>query len=452
MKKIKMILCALLSACIVACPFAASTAVSGAEDIDSLESQLEQLNKQSAEYEKTMNDTQSDINEKEEYNEALVGKIEVLGKKITVANQSISKLNADISTKQTQIDKGNADIESQLDALCVRLKAIYKAGSASDLEIVLGAKDLSDFIDKVNLVKNVSSIDQELIDDINDKLTVINKQKKELEADKSKLDKEKESLQADLDDLNKTLEENKEVLQTLYTKNEAAKSKLDSVSGKSSALEQQIAEYWAEDARKRAAASATGSVDVSDRVKRVEQNRGNNNSSSSSSSSSGSSGSSSGSSGSSGSGSSGGSGSSVTPTSSGYTWPCPGIYTITAVFGEDRTTYAHGAIDIGCPMGSTVVAAESGTVSYTCTSCVHNWAKSGSCGCGGGFGNYVWMSHGNGKETIYGHLTSVVVSPGQYVTKGTVIGYSGTTGYSTGPHLHFECRYNGVKYDPMSEF
>ncbi len=61
------------------------------------------------------------------------------------------------------------------------------------------------------------------------------------------------------------------------------------------------------------------------------------------------------------------------------------------------------------------------------------------------------MSHGNGKETIYAHLTSVCVSPGESVSQGQVIGYVGTTGYSTGPHLHFECRYNGVKYNPMNE-
>ena len=97
------------------------------------------------------------------------------------------------------------------------------------------------------------------------------------------------------------------------------------------------------------------------------------------------------------------------------------------------------------------MAAADGTVDDTYTYCTHDYGKYSSCGCGGGFGNYVWMSHGNGKETIYGHLSRVVVSPGQYVTAGTVIGYVGSTGYSTGPHLHFECRYYGVKYNPMDE-
>ncbi len=176
MRKFKTILCSLLSLCIIACPLASSITVSGAEDIDTLENKLDKLTKQSQEYQKTLDDTKNDISEKEAYSEALVGKIDVLSQKINATNQSINKLNTGIAQKKEQIDKGNKDIDSQVDALIDRLKAIDKAGSASDLEIVLGAKDLSDFIDKVNLVKTVSNIDKELIDNINDKLNVVNKQ------------------------------------------------------------------------------------------------------------------------------------------------------------------------------------------------------------------------------------------------------------------------------------
>lgn len=455
MRKVKGIICALLSVCILACPLAASVTVSGAEDVGSLESQLEQLNKDSAKYQKTLNDTQSDINDKEKYNNALVGKIETLSKKITVTNQAISKLNTDIGKKQKEINQGNKDIETQLDALCGRLKAIYKAGSASDLEIVLGAKSLSDFIDKVNLVKNVSAIDKELIDGINTKLTAINNQKKALEKDKEKLDKSKKDLQTDRNDLNKTVKDNEKVLKNLYTQNADAQKKLNSANGKSSELEKQIAAYWEADRKARAAASSTGSADVTDQVQRAEKRRQAASKPSSSSSASSSSSSSSGGSASTSQQQSYDDYSDPSPdVSGGYVWPCPGFYYLSSLFGEDRTSYAHGAIDIagGGIMGATVVAAASGTVADTCTYCIHNWGKSGSCGCGGGFGNYVWINHGNGKESIYGHLTSVIVSPGQYVSAGQVIGYVGSTGYSTGPHLHFECRYNGVKYDPMSEF
>ena len=103
-------------------------------------------------------------------------------------------------------------------------------------------------------------------------------------------------------------------------------------------------------------------------------------------------------------------------------------------------------------MGCNVVAACSGTVIDSYNYCAHNWGKYGSCGCNGGWGNYVWIDHGNGKATIYAHLSSAIVYPGQSVSAGQLIGYGGTTGYSTGPHLHFECRYYGKKYDPFTEY
>lgn len=132
----------------------------------------------------------------------------------------------------------------------------------------------------------------------------------------------------------------------------------------------------------------------------------------------------------------------------GYLWPCPGYYLLTDTFSN------HGAIDITGEgiMGAPVVAASDGTVAYDNNSCTHNWGKTSSCGCGGGYGNYVWLDHGSGKASIYGHLTSTAVSSGDKVKKGQVIGYVGSTGYSTGPHLHFECRQDGFKYNPMTEF
>ena len=62
------------------------------------------------------------------------------------------------------------------------------------------------------------------------------------------------------------------------------------------------------------------------------------------------------------------------------------------------------------------------------------------------------ICHAGGKMTVYGHLTSLTVSSGQSVSRGQVIGYVGSTGNSTGPHLHYECRLNGVRYNPMSEY
>ncbi len=115
----------------------------------------------------------------------------------------------------------------------------------------------------------------------------------------------------------------------------------------------------------------------------------------------------------------------------GGSGPNEDSYYIRPLVGGVRTQGLHGwnAIDIGTPVGTRVMAAASGEIIV---------AK--SSGWNGGYGNYIVISHPNGTETVYGHLSQVLVSSGQSVVQGQVIGLSGNTGYSTGPHLHFEVR------------
>ena len=107
----------------------------------------------------------------------------------------------------------------------------------------------------------------------------------------------------------------------------------------------------------------------------------------------------------------------------------------------------HEAIDIGASTGDPVFAANAGTVVSTNNDCTHAGAM---CSCGGGYGNFVWILHDNGYETIYAHLVSTNVAVGSTVQKGQLIGYVGSTGQATGPHLHFELRVGGVKTDPLT--
>jgi murein DD-endopeptidase MepM/ murein hydrolase activator NlpD len=118
--------------------------------------------------------------------------------------------------------------------------------------------------------------------------------------------------------------------------------------------------------------------------------------------------------------------------SSGFIWPVSGP--VTSPFGM-RWGRMHEGIDISVPEGTPIHAAASGRVilaAYT-----------------GGYGNYTCIDHGGGLSTCYAHQSSFAVSSGQSVQQGQVIGYSGNTGSSTGPHLHFEVRVNGAAVDPM---
>ena len=436
MNKLKRILCAMLCVCMISIPMAIPTVVSAEDSISDLEQQLQQLEQENQKYQKILDDTKSDIAEKEEYKSALVSKVQVLDEKIAVTREKISSLNDDIKEKQDAYDKGLSEVEDQFDALANRLRILYMSGNATDLEIIFGAKDFSDLIDKMELVKSLANSDKELISEIQTKLDELSTQKESLEADKKDLETQQSSLKSDQDEFNKLISDNDEILKNLYASNSKAQNSLESAALKSDEIESKISEYYA--AQKAAAEQAARAAQSSS-----SSSGGSSGSSSSSSSGSSSSGS-----------SSSGSSSVIVPSGSGFAWPTPGFVSLSSEWFEDREVYDHGGIDIAGAgiMGTPVVAAADGTVIATNSSCTHNWGKSYSCGCGGGYGNYVMISHAGGKMTVYGHLTSLTVSTGQSVSRGQVIGYVGSTGNSTGPHLHYECRLNGVRYNPMSEY
>jgi murein DD-endopeptidase MepM/ murein hydrolase activator NlpD len=120
------------------------------------------------------------------------------------------------------------------------------------------------------------------------------------------------------------------------------------------------------------------------------------------------------------------------PSASGFIWPVHGV--LTSGFGW-RWGRMHEGIDLAVPNGTPVVSAAAGVV------IVAGWM--------GGYGNLVVVDHGGGISTAYGHNTSVTVGVGQQVAQGQLIAYSGNTGHSTGPHVHFEVRVNGGAVDPL---
>jgi murein DD-endopeptidase MepM/ murein hydrolase activator NlpD len=126
--------------------------------------------------------------------------------------------------------------------------------------------------------------------------------------------------------------------------------------------------------------------------------------------------------------------------------PTNGNGWISSRFGP-RGSGFHRGIDIAASSGTPVYAVAKGKVQNVVSGCTV-----GNQSCGGGYGNVVYLSHSGQSydETRYAHLTSVLVSPGQTVTKGQQIGTVGSTGHSTGPHLHFETRINGEAVNPLN--
>lgn len=439
-KRFKAVLCAILSVCVLTFSvypvFAAeqeSTVAVTEEtqattidpnDIDALESRRQELQAQSDKYQQILEKTKENIADQEEYVNALVSKVQVLDDKIELSHQSINDLNDKIQDKQAAIDDANKSIEDQMNTLRNRLRNIYMAGNATDLEIIFGAKSFSDFLDKMELVEALSDYDNNLITSIQGDLENISKEKEDLEKDMDSLEAEEASLEQDQTELNKLLEENKELLAGLYKASDTASSEIQNGALESEDIEKAISDYYAEKARLEA--------ERAEQERQNNANNGNGNSSSNSSTIH----------------------DDLDISPSGFVWPCPGYYYLTSEWNEDRGSYNHGAIDIADAgiMGADVVAAKEGVVIDSYNGCYHNWGKDGSCGCGGGYGNYVMIAHDDGKMTVYGHLSTTMVYTGQHVYQGQVIGFVGSTGHSTGAHLHFETRLNGVKYNPMTEY
>ncbi len=124
-------------------------------------------------------------------------------------------------------------------------------------------------------------------------------------------------------------------------------------------------------------------------------------------------------------------------------WPTPGYWYITSSYGYrthpiTRKYTLHSGVDIGAPNRAKIVAAGAGVVIYS--------------GWYGAYGNAVIIDHGNGMSTLYGHMSSIAAANGRAVVGGQTIGYVGSTGWSTGPHLHFEVRKNGTPTSPMQYY
>lgn len=373
------------------------------DDFNADENSREQteLEAQNSELAEKLQITLDELKQKQEYSKELQKKISSLSVDIKDRTSRIDELNIKITEKQTEIDSRKAEIENILDLLRTRLRTIHKAGSASSLEIILGAKSFEDFLDKAEMVRSMSDHDRKMIDSVKEQLRIVSQEQKELQDSKEELEKQKAALEKNKTEINGLFEENTRLIKELTTESEDIKKQQDDNKARQKELKKALAAY-----KKRLAEKNNTEIVVEP------------------------------------------------DPDGGYVWPCPGFTYLTSTFEEWRGANNHGALDIaeGGIYGAKVVACADGVVFSANDICDHDYGKSESCGCGGGYGKYVMIDHGNGKISIYGHLSDVTVSIGDTVSAGQLIGHVGSTGFSTGAHLHFETRYNGVRYDPMSEY
>lgn len=366
-----------------------------------------ELKSEEVKLKKALSETKNKIEKKSEYGKTLNSKIENTSKQIRLASSKITSLDREILQKNRDVKATEENIEKNKQILLKRIKAVYLSGDVSALEIVLGAKNFNDFVDKFEIITRMSEHDAKLVAELKSQIDLINKDKKIIKDNKVKISSEKALLSSKQEELKNLVEENEKILSELNAEKNKEQSCIDENTAEYKKIDAEINKYYAEQAKRRAAS----------KTKVIE-----------------------------------------TPTAGkNYVWPVPGFTRISSPFNERRGNVFHKGIDIARTNGKSihgapVVAAADGIVIKTFNGCVHDYPKTGSCGCGGGYGNVAFIDHGNGRMTVYGHLSSVSVHKGQAVKKGQIIACVGCTGHSTGPHLHFECRLYNERYDPMTEF
>ena len=276
------------------------------------------------------------------------------------------------------------------------------AGETSYLDFLLSSSNLVDLISNYYLVSEIADADTQLLEKIEKQKQEIEAAKKTLEESKASLTTSKASKQSVATQLQSAKNEKDKQVANLSAEEKELQSKIDEYKREKQAIEAEIQRI----ARQAASTSSGGSS--------VKHN-------------------------------------------GAMTWPCPSSSNVVSGFGGRSSpgggvgSTNHKGVDISASHGASIVSAGAGTVVTVSRTCSHDYPKTvrTKCSCGGGYGNYVMVNHGNGIVTVYAHCSAIHVSTGQTVSAGQQIASVGTTGYSTGNHLHFGVLLNGTYVNPL---
>lgn len=409
-----------------------------ASSVDSLQDQLAKLQQENAERDKKIKELGADINSNKEAMDLVSAQIDGIDKEIAkyselvaakkneidMKNQQIAEVEDSIADKEDEIDNKKDEIaefqkknKENLAKFAKLARAMYMNDTSNQIPVLNGSDDWYDYFVYSDVVRNISGQNakfmQELMDSIKEQENLIdslNDEIAELEDEKRKLDAQKTELNADMDKLmtEKSAYEDdvaakKSYLYNLAADNESLKSKVDNLEYENAVSNQKMEELNAQ---------------IEQLIR--DANDGDE---------------------------------PIVGSDTDFIWPLETRFGwISCDYEPVYEAYhggAHGGVDIGDAgiANTNIYAAQEGTVIAANYSCTHNFGKDYTCCVG--LGNYVIIRHPNGYATVYGHMTSPTVTVGQYVQQGDVIGHVGTTGWSTGYHLHFEVRDpNGVKTNP----
>lgn len=403
------------------------------EEAEKKLAQLEKNSKGTAEYIDTLDQKIGYINEQltilEEQNTAIQADIDELMPAIEKNEQELDELSKELDKTKKELEQLEEKFQSVYDAYCIRLRVMYISGEFNILTALMTCKDISSLLTRYEMIRSVSKSDAELMQEVQEQTEQIiskkdglDEQAAKYESTKATLDSQKESLQTK----QKTIENNSEQIAAKKAILATDRAESDRMLAELTAKNKQYTEFRNEDSELIEAVENEIQALISG-LKSPEEvttavASGNHESSTP-----------------------------IITDSDVYsksnavlnmTYPIPGHTSISAGYPNYSSGQYHGGIDFPCPTGSKVVAAQKGIV-ITVKRLDYS------------YGYYVMIYHGTDAKgrsvvTLYAHNSSILVSVGDTVKKGQQIAKSGSTGNSTGPHCHFELRFDGTRVNPKN--
>ena len=385
-----------------ALPTHVSAAKSSAQIQQEINQMKEQLKKNRNEVAKLEGQISANMDKMEDIvaNKNLIDQqIFLLHDQVQNLNKQITSYSALIADKQAELDKATANWKALSDKYKERIRAMEEDGKLSYWSVLFKANSFSDFLDRLSMIEEIAASDQRRIQELNDAAKVVEEAKVGLENEKTALEASRKEMEAASAELEKSRADADQLLKQLIATGEEYQKLLDEAERKESQTAGKIdnLESQYDAAKEREYQEWLASQPP-------QQTGGSSN------------------------------------TVNGVTWLLPINYTrfsspfgyrIHPIYGDWRM---HYGVDLSAPQGTPIYATRGGRVTYA------TYDSSS--------GYYVSINHLDGFVSKYLHMTHYIVSPGQYVAAGQIIGYCGSTGASTGPHLHFSLYYNGTAVNP----
>jgi murein DD-endopeptidase MepM/ murein hydrolase activator NlpD len=349
------------------------------------------------------NEAKTSLSETAAQKSAAQEELDTLDEQLLAVNEEYDRTLANLSETERRLSNAESELAAagqkrgeQFEQLKARARFMYENGRLGYFEALFGSATFAEFLNNAQYISQIMERDNNLFNELKETEGEIARAIEEIEQKQAEVTVLKARLEEKKAELERALEGKRAAISALNADETKYRAQIENLEQSSKEIEKLIKEKEAEEARKRAeAAKAAASKTAADAAK----------------------------------------------FSGKLLWPAPSTTVTTSQYGWRTHPISgkkelHTGLDIGLKYGENIVAAEKGTVI--------------SSGYNGGYGYCVVISHGGGLSTLYGHCSKLLVSAGDTVSRGQVIAKCGSTGYSTGPHLHFETRENGGHVSPKN--